>query len=219
MRLRSVPFLAGVTPSGGGGGGGDLTFIKASTPRQGEFGGTADLTFASNVSAGNHVLAAFVTDSQSRNFSGTGATLDATNDESTNFRAQGLRTPSVGAAATVFPYSLTTGWNFGGVAIEVAGNAPVFDAVFGEQDLSGDASMRTLPITVADDNSIVLVIMSTEQNRTWTFGGGLTDISGGASFQPCAWAKLNAGSHNLTMQPSAGTVIYGYVAFVWSPGP
>lgn len=217
MNLASIPFLANATPSGGGGGG-DLTFVKASTPRQGDFGSDMTLTFATNAAAGNHILAAFAS-SQSVTASGTGATLDSTANPGTLIRLHGLRTPSIGSAATVFPYSLSSGDNFGGVAIEVAGSAPVFDAVFSQDETAGSSGTRTLNITVAEDNSIVLFIASGDNDRTLTHVGGLTAISAGVSYHPVAWGKFNAGAHALQYTPNAGVQYYGAAAFVWSPGP
>lgn len=216
MNFSSIPFVANATPAGAPPSG-DLDFVKASGVRAGDFGSDATLTFPSDVAAGNHVLALFFTDSQSRNFSGTGATLDGTEDQSTSFRAQGLRTNSIGADEDVFAYTLTSGWNFGGAAIEVSGDAPVFDASFGDFDASGTGDERVLPITVAEDNSIVLLVLAPQDNRTWTWGGTLTGISN-SGFCPMAWVKLNAGSHNLSFTPSSAITLNGYAAFVWSPG-
>lgn len=196
---------------------GDLTFVKASAVRAGDFGSDATLTFPSDVTAGNHVLAMFYTDSQSRNFSGTGATLDGTEDQSTAFRAQGLRTNSIGANEDVFAYALSSGWNFSGGAIEVSGSAPVFDDSFGGFDASGTGAERELPITVAEDNSIVLLVLAPQDNRTWTWGGTLTGISN-SGFCPMAWVKLNAGSHTLRFTPDNSITLNGFAAFVWSPG-
>lgn len=208
-----------VTPlAAGGGGGTGLNFVSASAVRAGQFGSDATLTFPSNVAAGNHVLAAFGTDSQSRNFSGTGATLDGTSDQSTSFRGQGLRIPSVVTPATVFPFTLTTGWNFGGGAIEVSGPAPVPDASFGGFDASGNGDERQLSVTVAEDNSMVLLLLAPVDTRTWTWGSGLTNIASG-DYAPMAWVKLNAGTHILRFTPSAPVILNGYAAFVWSPGP
>lgn len=216
MRFGVVPFLASVTPSGGGGDGGDLTFVKASADRQGDFGSDISLTFGSNASIGSHILAVFA-HSPGTTASGAGATLDSSVDVAGIIRSSGLRTPSIGAAATVFPYSLSSGDNFGGVAIEVTGDAPVFDAVFSQTEGSGSGGTRTLNITVAVDNSMVLFIASGDNDRTLTHSGGLTSLSAGVSFQPVAWGKFNAGAHALQYTPNASVQYYSAAAFVWSP--
>jgi hypothetical protein len=200
------------------GGAGDLNFVKASTARQGEFGNSMSQTFGSNVVEGNHVLAVFATSPASVP-SGAGATLDSTSTLAAS-ALFGLRTPTAGAAfGSVAAYSLAPSDNWGGVAIEVAGNAPVFDAVFSQAETVGSGGTRTLNITVAQDNSIVLFIASGDNDRTLTHVGGLTSLSAGVSYHPVAWGKFDAGVHALQYTPNANANYYGAAAFVWSPGP
>lgn len=217
MRFSSIAFLAGVSVITGGGGG-DLNFVKASTARQGDFGSDTSLTFGSNASIGSHILAVFTTDQIAQSFSGTGATSDATEFQDTLFRAQGLRTPSIASAASVFPYSISSGSNFGGVAIEVTGNSPVFDSVFSQTEAVGSTSMRTLNITVAEDNSIVLFIGSGDNDRTLTYSSNMNSLSSGITYHPVAWGKFDAGTHTIEYTPSGGVRFYGAAAFIWSPG-
>lgn len=194
-----------------------LTFVRASAVRAGDFGSSASLTFPANVAAGNHVLALFTTDSQSLNFSGAGAVLDGTIDRSTSYRAQGLRIPSVSTPATVFPFTLSSGWNFGGGAVEVSGPPPVFQAAFGGFDSAISGAERQLSITVTQDNSLVLLSLAPQDSRNWTWGGDLQAISSDG-YSPMAWAQLDAGTHTLRFTPNNSVTLNGFAAFVWSPG-
>lgn len=204
-----------------GGGAGDLSFVKASNVTAADFGSDLTRTFGSNVAAGNHVLAAFLIGDQALTVSGTGATVDASPNIGTGNRAWGLRTPSVAAPASTFPYTLSSGWNYGGVAIEVSGDAPVFQAVATASESGSSSDQRSLPITVNEDNSIVLLCLSDQNERTWTFGGGLAGLNGvsAAEYQVFAWVKLDAGSHNLLFQPSSETQLNAVAAFIWNPAP
>lgn len=203
-----------------GGGAGDLSFVKASAVTSAGFGSDLTRTFGSDVAAGNHVLAAFLIADQARTVSGTGATADSSPNIGTGFRAWGLRTP-VAAPASTFPYTLSSSWEYGGVAIEVSGDDPVFQAAATASESGSSSDQRSLPITVNEDNSIVLLCLSDQNERTWTFGGGLTGLNGVSegAYQVFAWAKLDAGSHNLLFQPNDATQLNAVAAFVWNPAP
>jgi hypothetical protein len=206
--------------TGGGGGGSDLNFVKATTVMVGQFGSDLSLTFGSNAAAGNHILAAFIIDDQGRTVSGTGATVDSSPNIGTGHRGWGLRTPSIGSAQSVFAYALSSGWSWGGFAIEATGDAPVFDAAFTATEDSISSAERTLGITVASDNSLVVLLLADQNERTWTFGANMTGLNNATpSYHVAAWGKFAAGSHNITYTPNSGTQLNAVAAFVWSPGP
>lgn len=204
--------------SGTVGGGGDLNIVQMATPRA-EFGTDLSLTFGTNVVAGNHVLAALFTDNPAHTFSSTLGTQDSTGTPGGG-RVSGFRTNNVATPATVFEYSLSSGWNFGAVGIEVSGNAPVFDAaVYVAAEGSASGAARTVEITVAEDNSIVLVIFGGDNERTFTLGGGLTGGSHGtARYIHAAYGKFAAGPHTLSLTPESSLTMSPIGVFIWSPG-
>lgn len=204
-----------------GGGAGDMAFVQASDVVADGFGSDLTRTFGANVTVGNHVLAAFMVSDQSHTVSGTGATVDASPTISTTSRAWGLSIADVAAAATVFPFTLSSGWSHGGAAIEVSGSAPVFQGSVTAFETGATPDQRSLGITVNEDNSIVLLILNTSGAMTWTVGGGLTAINGAATdhYYLYAWGKFDAGSHNLLYQPSSNNSVVAAAAFIWNPAP
>lgn len=204
------------TPSAGSGG--DLNVVQMATPRA-DFGSDLSLTFGANVAAGNHVLAALNTDDSARTFSSTLGTQDATGTPS-GARVSGFRTNNVATPATVFAYSLSSGWSFGAVGIEVSGNAPVFDtAVYVVREDSSSGAARTINVDVAVNNSIVLVIFGGDNERSFTIGGGLTGGSHGTPrYVHAAYGKFAAGSHTLSLTPGDSLTMGPIGVFVWSPG-
>lgn len=203
----------------GGGGAGDLTFVKASAVNA-NFGTNATATFGSNAASGNHILAVVNVANQDTTVSGAGATVDSSPNIGAAVRMWGLRTPAIGSAADAFAYTLSNGQEFASCAIEVSGDAPVFDKVVTATESGGTGDQRSFGITVDQDNSMVLLALSDQNERTWTFGGGLTGINGVSSgaYTVFAWVKLDAGSHNLLFQPNNSTQLNAIAAFVWSPG-
>lgn len=205
------------TPAGSSGGG-DLSIVQVSASRA-DFGSDLSITFGSNVSAGNHVLAALQTDDSARTFSSTLGTQDSTVTPG-GARISGFRTNNVATPATVFEYSLSSGWNFGAGGIEVSGDAPVFNAVFTRAAEGSDSgAARTVEITVAEDNSIALVYFSGSSDVTYTIGGGLTaGTHGVASYAHVACGKFAAGVHNISVTPASSLTMGAIAVFVWSPG-
>lgn len=206
------------TPAAGGGAG-DLDFVKASDAVADGFGSDLTRTFGSNVAAGSHVLAGFMVPDQSRTISGTAATVDASPNISTTHRAWGLRIPDVASAAASFPFTLSSGWSHGGVAIEVAGGDPVFQEAVTAFESGASSAQRSLGIEVDVDNSIVLLVLSLSGATTWTVGGGLTALNGAETddYYLYAWGKFDAGSHSLLYQPGASNIVNAAAAFIWNP--
>ena len=199
--------------------GGDMEFVQASA-FNGDFGTDLTRTFGANSTVGNHILAAFIIANETSAVSGTSATVDASPVVSTENRAWALKTLSVGDAVTTRPYTLTPGWIWEGFAIEVSGDTPVFDSFYTTVDSTFSPTPRTIEITVAEDNSMVMVVITQQAARDISFSAGLTGVGNDIPdrYACGAWGKFDAGVHTLTITPSADTQFNAMVAFVWSPG-
>lgn len=184
-----------------------------------DFGSDLTVTFPDELTTGNYVLAAFAVTNETSTVTGANATVDASPVVSPGNRAWALRTDAIAVPSLTHGFSLTPSWGYSGFAIEVTGNAPVFDNYFFLEDTVFDNSTRSLNINVAQDNSIVLVVLNYQAAYQMSFSAGLTGINHDVPGQyACgAYGKFDAGTHQITITPSGGTQFNSIAVFVWSP--
>jgi hypothetical protein len=196
----------------------NLDIVQSSDFTQ-DFGSTPVVTFVDDSTIGNHILAVFNIQNETSTVSGTGATVDASPIVSAGNRTWALRTPSVADETLTRSYALDSGWSYAGFALEVSGDAPVFDDSFFVPDTEFDADVRTINIDVAVDNSIVILVATQQAARDIAFSVGLTGINNTVPDQyACgAYGKFNAGTHEITLTPSGATQFNSIAVFVWSP--